>query len=301
MPPRAFMQLTIPGGTLEIDYWRPDARLARLVSGYHRYAVRLEAGGLHDDVLFPGWANLRFHLRGDRWTVTIGSRMIAVPARAVLFGPTSRAIYSRSDAGIVVGAGLTPRGWRRLGAVPAEHVADRVVPLAEVVADADRMLADLAGAERDGTVSATFDRWLATLLAVPAPDETRVEALHALLMNEEGLTVQDLADRLALTQRQLANVARRSFGFPPKLLLRRARFLRSLLRLGERHTVAARTVLDPSYADYSHFLRDSRAFIGMAPHAFLALPKPLMQASMIARQRTLGAPAQALSRTRDRS
>ena len=92
----------------------------------------------------------------------------------------------------------------------------------------------------------------------------------------------------------LERLAARAFGFPPKLLLRRARFLRSLHAVRRVESHDRNTAIDPGYTDYSHFVRDAHTFLGMSPGAFLKLDRPLFRQSAMLRDQILGAPAQAL-------
>ena len=109
---------SVPGGA------QPDEALAGLVSGYHCYWTRPPAGVQHSDVFYPGWSNLRFQLDGEPWHARIGERCFDPVPRACLFGPTARAVYAESGAGVLVGAGLTPLGWSRLTDIEAESVAE---------------------------------------------------------------------------------------------------------------------------------------------------------------------------------
>ena len=53
-------------------------------------------------------------------------------------------------------------------------------------------------------------------------------------------------------------------------------------------------MIDQTYTDYSHFVRDSRDFLGMSPQAFLERDMPLLKRSLDLRTQVLGTPAQAL-------
>jgi len=94
--------------------------------------------------------------------------------------------------------------------------------------------------------------------------------------------------------RNLQRLTNRAFGFPPKILLRRARFLRSLHAMRASRRGEASSVIDPAYTDYSHFVRDSQDFLGMSPQAFLNFDMPLMKNSLALRKEVLGTPAQVL-------
>ena len=50
--------------------------------------------------------------------------------------------------------------------------------------------------------------------------------------------------------------------------VRRARFLRSLHAIRRAEPSERTAAIDPGYTDYSHFVRDSHAFLGMSPQAF---------------------------------
>lgn len=285
-----------PQLTFDVDYWHPDPRLEGLVSGYHRYAIALPPGERHQDVFFPAWANLRFHVAGDHWRVQLADTSIDVP-RAALFGPTSHAGYSDGASGTVVGAGLTPLGWYRLTRREAADFADRIVPLAELLGPDAALLAEAAAAPPD-EVAERLDAIFLRLLAQQRPDEARVAQIHRYLMEPGRGDVAEMAERLGLSHRTLNRIARAAFGFGPKLLVRRARFLRSLMTLRGASTENWASRIESSYYDHSHFNRDAQEFLGMSPSEFLRLPKPLNDASARLRTQILGAPAQALLQPR---
>jgi AraC-like DNA-binding protein len=281
-----------PELAFDVDYWLPDPRLDGLVSGYHRYSLAVPAGERHRDVFFPAWANIRFHIAGELWRVRLGDNSFDVP-RAAVFGPTSHAGYSEGESGIVVGAGLTPLGWYRLDRGDAANVVDRVAPLSELLGADAALLAEAAAAPSE-QIKAGFDPIFLRLLARPRADEARVAQVHHYLMDPGQGDVADMAAKLGLSHRTLNRIARAAFGFGPKLLIRRARFLRSLMALRDAGAKTWASRIETSYYDHSHFNRDAQEFLGMSPGEFLRLPKPLNDASARLRTQILGAPAQAL-------
>jgi len=280
-----------------IRYWQPDEALAGLVSGYHCYWTRPPAGVQHSDVFYPGWSNLRFQLDGEPWHARIGERCFDPVPRACLFGPTARAVYAESGAGVLVGAGLTPLGWSRLTDIEAESVADRIVPLDTIVGgEAERLRTELARSDDEDAVKRVFDAWFLEHLRPPRRQDARIVAIHTLLTENELGDVGAAAVRLGVHPRHFSRLVRKSFGFTPKLLLRRARFLRSLMALREAPRGEWGMLVGRDYVDQSHFIRDSHEFLGMTPGQFFALKKPLNDASTVLRREVLGASAQALSR-----
>ena len=277
-------------------YWRPASALAPLVSGYHLYAIAPAEGARQRDVFQPAWPALRFTFGTGDWCVRQpGERWQAVGPISV-FGPSSRITWSESGPGLVVGIGLRPRGWSRLAKIMASDWADRVGdPTGVFTFDAQDLQREVARLDDDEQVPKLFDAFLATHAGEPDEGDAVVGAAEAALLDPELTTVADLARRIGTSTRTLERLSRRAFGFTPKLLLRRARFLRSLHAVAQAQTAGRATAIDPGYTDYSHFVRDAQHFLGMSPQAFLKLDTRLLRQSLMLRSQVLGAPAQALA------
>jgi AraC-like DNA-binding protein len=280
-------------------YWRPAPELAAFVSGYHLYAVEPPAGERQRDVFQPAWPSLRFTFGDGNWCVRQpGERWKAVGRRS-LFGPTSRVTWSESSPGLTVGIGLRPRGWMQLTSALASDWADRVGDPADALAfDLDELEDGLTSATDDAAVPALFDDFLLARLQMSHERNSIVGTVEAALLDVEIGSVKALAATVETSIRSLERLSLRAFGFTPKLLLRRARFLRSLHAVA-RAPVAVRAIaIDPGYTDYSHFVRDAQLFLGMSPQAFLKLDTPLLRQSLELRKAVLGASAQALAGSR---
>lgn len=135
---------------------------------------------------------------------------------------------------------------------------------------------------------------MARLFAKLPVADPAILALNEALVDPELSTVAALAERLGMQSRSLERLSRRAFGFPPKLLMRRQRFLRSLARFMLDPSLNWLEALDCPYHDQSHFVRDFKRFMGMSPSAYAKLDKPLLTAAMRARMEVAGAAVQAL-------
>ena len=104
--------------------------------------------------------------------------------------------------------------------------------------------------------------------------------------------VAALGKRLGVGDRSLERLCGRYFGFPPKLLLRRQRFLRSLAQfmLDPRRTWSK--ALDGQYYDQAQFVRDFRSFMGMTPSEYADTPHPILEKIMAQRMADQGAAPQ---------
>ena len=74
-----------------------------------------------------------------------------------------------------------------------------------------------------------------------------------------GMDDDALAQALGVSSRHLARLSLRKFGFAPKLLLRRQRFLRTLQELRDHPGEGWASLIDAWYYDQSHFVRDIEA------------------------------------------
>ena len=280
-----------------MDYWRPCAELDGLVSGYHLYAVSPSQGEVHRDVFQPAWFNLRILLDpATRWHVRCGvSAALRVPDVA-LFGPSSAACWSESEAGTVIGAGITPRGWVRLSRVPARDLADHIVPASDVFGpQVERLARNLRRSGGGQDFVRILDRWLLERMAYPPKDDEPIVRLATALLDPCLRTVAQLSSSTGVAPRSLERLSLKAFGFPPKLLLRRARFLRSLHALIKGGPGRRALAIDAGYTDYSHFIREAHEFLGMKPTQFLEECGPMFTRSLELREAVLGAPAQALT------
>ena len=282
--------------TPRMRYWKPAPALAGLVSGYHLYAVQAPADKPHLDVFQPAWANLRVVLTpGTEWSIRVGERDWQRVADCTVFGPSSHVTWSRSSSGIVIGAGLTPLGWARLSRANAADWANCIDSSEAVFEGGVAALRPLlCASSSDDALPHLLDAFLMGAMAHPTRFEPIIVHLEEALLNPASVTVSAVASRVGVSTRSLERIAARAFGFPPKLLLRRARFLRSLHALRRAVPKDRATAIDHGYTDYSHFVRDAHDFLGMSPGAFLELDMPLFNQSAMLRDQLLGAPAQAL-------
>ncbi|WP_188644477.1 AraC family transcriptional regulator [Tsuneonella deserti] len=276
--------------------WPPQDDLAPFVSGYHLYVVDNNDGEPQRGAFEPALASLRIAVTGGaKWQLRKARGDWFTPPQVSLFGPTSEVVWSQSGAGFLVGAGIRPRCWPRLFSAPAGHWADRISQPPFARAEALQLIeTHFSTLQSDDDVPRAFDAVIRALLHPPGADDTAIGRIEAALVDPAITSVEELTRVTGLSLRQLQRLARRAFGFRPKVLLRRARFLRSLHALRAAGRREGATIIDPSYTDYSHFIRDSHFFLGMSPQAFLERDMPLLKRSLELRAKVLGTPAQVL-------
>lgn len=298
-------------GALRVRFFMPSPQLAPYISAYYSTEVTLPENalvaepdtlntGVVEDYLHPEWANLRIVVSGQI-NAAIGDHELAQVPPFVASGPTSLASHFQLKQGRYWGIGLLPAGWARFVDAPASLYADRY---ADVAADpafaALRVLAQAAEPQGDIlSEAARIDEIMLGVLGYtsshPAED-ARILAMHRALLDHEIETVSALAAHVGLSARSLERLAKQAFGFPPKLLLRRQRFLRSLAQFMLEPSLRWLNTLDWQYHDQAHFTRDFRRFMTMSPRQYARLDHPVLHAAAFARAELLGEAVQGLHR-----
>jgi AraC-like DNA-binding protein len=195
------------------------------------------------------------------------------------------------------GVGLLPLGWAKFVRAAAGEFADALLDgwSNEAFASFAPLAASLYGSEPDP--EAELARIAAHFLAyplAPLPDEQRILAIHAALIDPEVATVAELVNRAGVGQRTVERLCHRAFGFTPKLLLRRQRFMRSLTQYLMDPSLKWVEALDSHYHDQAQFVRDFKEFMGMSPRQYAALEHPIIGAVMHERALFAGRAVQAL-------
>jgi AraC-like DNA-binding protein len=272
-----------------------SAALAPYCSIIYLTEVEAPPGTRIEDYLHPEWANLRF-IDGEPSRAGVGGEAPEATPSFVVVGPTSKATYFEVGPMRAWGIGFLPAGWAKFFAVPAEDFADRFIdgaahpafaahaPLARRLREAN----DVEAAAR------LLDDHFAGQIADAPRDDPAIFAAHAALVDDDLTSVSDLSGKLGISERSVERLSRRAFGFPPKLLLRRQRFLRSLARFMLDPSMSWIETLDYHYYDQAQFTRDFKRFMGMSPRAYAARAKPILAAAARARAAAIGEAVQGL-------
>ncbi len=285
------------GDSVSVRFALPSSDLAPYVTTYYRTEISDELiDPLLEDYFHPEWPNLRF-VRAKQCKSAIGGDPLQPTPRFTASGPTSRSTQFAVNAGRIWGIGLLPLGWAKFIEADAGEYADRFVdgrqdPAFVHFYDLDEKLAQSSGEFAEEL--AIIEQHMATLIDLPLKNADAILAINEALVDPDLATVGDLADRLDMNVRSLERLSRRAFGFTPKLLLRRQRFLRSLAQFMLDPSMKWLSTLDFHYHDQAHFVRDFKRFMGMAPSAYAKLEKPFLVAAARGRMAIAGEAMQAL-------
>lgn len=258
------------------------------------YLTVIDTGeGRVSDYLHPEWAAMRF-TEGPPPLACLGPGPLAEQWPFVAGGPTSVATHFAVTTSRIWGLGLQPAGWAKFASGDASALANRTVDgsahpaFALFAAILPRLLACQGD---DDTKAALIDEHLMRHIDRPVPREEEIRALQDALRDPRVGEVSALQARLGMSVKSLERFCRRYFGFTPKVLLRRQRFVRSLAQFMLDPSLSWIDALDGQYHDQAQFVREFRAFMGLSPSEYARAPHPIVQPIMQQRMADQGAAA----------
>jgi AraC-like DNA-binding protein len=288
--------VALPPERLVAEFREPPPEFAGCFTSLYHLTLDLpEDAGRVEDYLQPEWANLRFFC-GTTPDATIAGTTLR-GARFVATGPSAQACHFSLGKVRMWGVGFLPLGWARFFDADASEVANFVcdgathpafahfAPLTDTLCNPEASIDEQYDALVEGFARAMR----------PTRDEQRIARVHAAIVDGDHASVHELASACAMSIRTLERVCSRYFGFSPKLLMRRQRFMRSLTtfmldRAGRPWTEA----MDAHYHDQAQFTREFRDFMTMNPSEYAALDHPILTSFMEARAKVWRSAAQTL-------
>lgn len=274
---------------------QPSSALRPYISAY--YLFEINSLDPISDLSVPEWGCVRL-IHAGGFAVETGSDTGRVINQSVIQGPSSKAVGFTVQRCAMLGIGLLPAGYAKFWDNDVGRIADKSVPWESVVGvAAEPMLDAVTNAETTKEKFSIVDSFfLGMLLKTSSRDASDdVTRVHALLNDPAISDIEQLAEAMGRHPSALARFCKRRFGFAPKLLLRRQRFLRMLDGFQSRPYAEWPDFLDPQYTDQSHMIRDFHYFMGMSPTHYLALPRLVQKASAAHRTEALGGALQGLA------
>lgn len=276
-------------------FYAPPPEFEGCFTTFYKLELSVEDNGTLLDYLQPEWANIRFFAGCSPNAEIPGSSAVS-DARFTATGPSSLPVKFELGPTRLWGIGFLPLGWARFMDVEAQSVANLVTDgeahpaFARFASLCDKLCDEkLSDEEQHQAILAALRD-----LMKPSRDEQKILRVHRALFDSGVTNVSEFADNVGMSTRTLERICRRYFGFSPKLLMRRQRFMRSLtsymLHQGKKWT----EVMDAHYHDQAQFTREFHEFMTMNPSEYAALDHPILKSFMEARARIWGSAAQTL-------
>ena len=281
--------------TFDVRFFRLSEEVQPYFTALYSFEFDCSDGLWIDDFLHPEWCAMRFFTAGPPPDASVVPEPRERRWPFVVSGPTSRAVDFSVTTCRVIGLGLHPAGFARYCDGPADGLTNTIVngmehrafaafaPLLNII--------DQTGADRD-EAARRIDEYVLGIEPRQVVGMERILACQDALRDPEIADVDSLAEAVGVSRRTLERLCARHFGFSPKVLLRRQRFLRSLARFMLESPDSWSKALDGQYYDQAHFVHDFRSFMGMTPSEYAAMDHPILDRIMAQRMADAGAAPQ---------
>ena len=263
----------------------PDPRLRDWVS---RSMVAVAEGPA--DVTLEGYlCNDASYLRSAvdvDWIAMSREGPVPVRDRTILCGQHTRSWKLEYRGGIkVAGLMLRPGALRSLFGLDEKANADCIRMIEETgIPDAEVTGLYRAGMERADWLQSLED-WFADFIACKAvaPPDPLAQAIELQAFADPNIRLDDFAERVGVSPKQVQRVAQRDFGMTPKQVFRRARILDLAARIcgvadEEEEEILLR------FFDQAHQIKEFQTFFGVTPGAFKRTRSNLLTLSLEIRQ-----------------
>lgn len=293
-------------GSVTASFHTPPKDLAKYFTTFCCAEIVTEESTPVADCMHPEWASLRV-FSGSTPDCRLAGDQSLSGADVVMTGASSMPAHFSIGTTRLLGVGFLPLGWATFVGQPADQFANTLTdvresdPFAHFAPLAQTLLTETSlgkTGELRGQSVADQLRVLTKFFRKQAPrfgnEDPRIQLIHSALIEPGVSSVCDLAKRCELNKRTLERLCLQHFGFSPKLLLRRQRFMRSLADFMLNPSRLWVGAIDSHYVDQPHFVRDCRDFLGMTPSEYAALDHPILSVFVRERMRTLGSAMQTL-------
>lgn len=267
--------------------YRPSPDLAPYVRRFYVFEATLPDELVIEDFLLSETAFIRVLLKGD-WAGEVAPHVWSRPGRSLFFGANALPFKVRVQGSFsVTGAALRPSGWRALFHASHQDFADRLLRLDEVWHTPTTELESAMDAAEDdaGKIAALEQALRARLDRIGRRkiDEKMVR-FETIARTDPTRRIEDIAEELDLSMRQLARRCQTGFGLTPKAILRRSRFLDMATAMRGFSTPSEQDLAALRYYDQSHLAREFKRFTGMTPSQFAQATTPLQTAGLNLRE-----------------
>jgi len=258
-----------PIGHWSVSVWRPDPRLAEIVS--NMWFGEGKTAYQRDRILPSGQSQLLINLGPPQYRVEPGPPEKRVPFNDVWYsGLHQGPIDTEAPHGnALLGVAFSAHGTFPWLGEHMEHLSDRIIALADAIGDGA-----LALRERllnTPSLEARFkcvERWLLARLKPRTIVHPAVRwAVDRLAATGGRVSIEELATQTGFTRKHLGNLFQQQVGLSPKSLARIHRFRGALALLDGRSGQVpwAELAEQCGFYDQSHLINEFRRFTGFSP------------------------------------
>ncbi len=267
--------------------YKPSPDLAPFVRDYYVFQAPLPNDHVIEDFLLAETAFVRCLIKGD-WRGSDAPEELSRGGIALFSGANSKPYKVRLTGSLDnVGIAFRPGGWRGLFKQPHSQFADTVLALRDVWGPlADDLHKTVKNAKNDEEKVAVVEGILKRRLEEVGTYKVdgAMAQFEVFARSDSTIRIEDAAERIGLSVRNLERRCKHHFGLTPKAILRRSRFLDMAAALRGFSSPSEQVLAELRYFDDSHLNREFRRFAHMTPGQFKSAITPLQTAGLKLRE-----------------
>jgi AraC-like DNA-binding protein len=237
----------------------PHPALADYVQCY--WSIAPSAGELLNHVMPDGCADIMFTVDDTAcFGEVIGTMQLAIN---VLIEPRTTSI----------GVRFKPGGALPFLRLPMHEITDHTLHLNDLWGRVGTYLAEqlYEALTIPAKIARLENELLQRVLCTPTVDTLTMDTLHYILNTKGSVSVRDLTNHAALSERQLERRFRQHTGISPKMFARMIRFRSAAMMLQQQPQLPLQDLVYASgFYDQAHFIHDFKAFAGLTPTEYQA-------------------------------
>lgn len=248
---------------------KPSAALSRYIDCYWLIDSQNDSSIYEQKIIPDGYPETIFHYK-DKYQINIAGHWEDQPSQ-LLAGQIKNHFYLRNTgASGMVGIKWQPAAIQILFGENMGLLTDRVIALPTTLATCfTSELLNIVNYEPPELAFKKLDQLLTKVLS-PLPTATLPieQALELIVKTKGMISLGDIADHAALSERQLERQFKKCVGLGPKFYCRIVRFAYIFELMQQGNKSWSDLVYSSGFYDQSHFIKNFKAFTGEDPSAY---------------------------------
>lgn len=270
--------------------YHPSPELAPYIRRFYIFEAELPGDHVIEDTLLAETAFVRCLVVGD-WRGSDAPAELSRAGRALFFGANGKPYKVRLTGGFhTVGFAIRPSGWGALFPRPHNEYVDTLIPLEDLWGDmATEMHEGIVASSTDAQKVAVMESIIKQRIeqiGKPKIDQAMAQ-FEAIARTDSTMRIDEVAEQVGLSVRQLERRCKATFGLTPKAVLRRSRFLDMATAMRGFSSPSDADLAALRYFDQSHLNREFKRFTNMTPRQFKLAVTVMQTAGLKLREESL--------------